>query len=199
MKFTTADSDQYDNDEEYNVYNTEEDDTDSESDIPEPGKKKNPSRKGMSKMALAILIIVLVSFFAYIMFVCPRIDECNKLVNDLQTSCNELDLLGIADCMNPTARNAIYIIAGAGIVLDDMLDQVVKLFDDDFSHIMEGSGMQLSDFFEKIKIKPIRYGFPGKSRIITCRVSFGGITQKVRMVIKKEYGEVYIDGIELIE
>lgn len=195
MKFKTGeDNSQYETDNYNNVMDVS------------PTATSGPiSEKGNSarlKVGLALLLVIIVVFCIYTMITCPRIGECKKLADNLQTACNELDLLGIADCMNPTIRNALYIAVPAGAALtntstDDFLRQVIDMVGGDILGMTENSGLQLSEVFQRVTIKPIRFGLPARQRAIVCRLSLGGITQDVRVYIMKKYGEVYINKIEL--
>jgi hypothetical protein len=52
--------------------------------------------------------------------------------------------------------------------------------------------LEVSDILKTISIEPVKYGFPGKTRVVKCKVSIAGITEYVNFTIKKENGDVYI-------
>lgn len=115
MRFKIGDEDQYGNGDDSGYIN-DSDDIGLETSSIGTRKKKRFSGIISGKHVLVVLLVALVVYFAYTMIAGPRIDECKKLVNNLQTSCNNLDLLGLADCMNPTVRNAMYIAVPAGAI-----------------------------------------------------------------------------------
>ena len=82
---------------------------------------------------------------------------------------------------------------------DYTLEELETLPFDDIAYMIlkeKGKKMKITDIFKTITIEPVKYGFPGKRRVVKCRCSILGIEQYVNFTIEKANGECYIADAE---
>lgn len=153
--------------------------------------------------AIIIVVFLISSFLYYSIFMCPRISECKELISELQTACNDLDMLKAADCLDPNARSILYLSAKNNVTIEELMNRISGLEDQrmaedvnqytDLYREIFGSSFQLSDLIETISITPISYGMPDNPRTVRCRIVTGGVSKYVDLWIWKENGDIYID------
>ena len=107
------------------------------------------------------------------------------------------DLDEMAECLEPSLCNKIKaaLLVTKMITKQDMNDLVGLIVESIGSGLIPDTGdttLEVSDILKTISIEPVKYGFPGKTRVVKCKVSIAGITEYVNFTIKKENGDVYI-------
>ena len=174
----------------------------------EDGAKKTSkgSKGGKAGMILAVVGIVLAiaaaAFLIVTAIIGPRRGECKELIGQFQTSCNKLDLNGIAECLDPRIGNKIK----AGLMVlqvatdtsqNELLEEVVELIGNDALNNTLGGETDLVSGFEALEIYPESYGIPWKSRDVRCSVSLVGFEEEMIFTITKRHGKVFIEQIDV--
>lgn len=172
-------------------------------DTEDSGEKPRPKKRLLQTLVntlvpiLVIIAIIGAVFFGYASITGPRKGECKEVLNNFERACNKLDLNEMADCLEPSLCNKI---KAAILVTEVITNQDVN---DLAGLIVEGIGagfipdtgdttLEVSDILKTISIEPVKYGFPGKTRVVKCRVSVAGITEYVNFTMKKADGDVFI-------
>ena len=169
------------------------------------GGNSRKRRKGnmLAKLAgvlVPILIIIAIGgavYFGYSFITGPRRGECKELLHEFEQASNKLDLDEMAECLEPSLCNKIKaaLLVTKMITKQDMNDLVGLIVESIGSGLIPDTGdttLEVSDILKTISIEPVKYGFPGKTRVVKCKVSIAGITEYVNFTIKKENGDVYI-------
>ena len=173
-------------------------------DQPVGKKKKKNNIAGNIASVLGVIVavaaVVVIGYLIFSVITGPSKKECYTVISNFEHSSNELDLSGMADGIEPSVRTkvkaAILVIeALTKTDTEDILKMVVNALGSGF--IPEGSSAQLTDVFKTITIEPVKYGFPGKKRIVKCRCSIMGIDQYMNFTIVKSNGECYIASVEI--
>ena len=165
-----------------------------------PVKKKKKFGSGILGILLAAVIVIAVICGAYLGFssiMGPGKRECREILNEFEYGCNNLDISAIAECLEPNLSNKIQ----AAVLVTKVITK--QDANELLSMVVEGLGVGLipdtgdttldvSDLLKSISIEPVRFGFPGKTRVVKCKVSFAGISQYVDFTIRKAHGEAYI-------
>ncbi len=173
-------------------------------DFDDSTNKKRKKRKNPGRAVLGILIPILIGiviigaiYFAYSSVTGPRRSECTELLNDFEKACNKLDMNDMAECLEPSLCNKIKAAILVTTVItkqdiNDLLGLAIEAIGSGFIPDTGDTTLEISDILKTISIDPVRYGFPGRTRVVKCKVSIAGITEYVNFTIKKENGDVYI-------
>lgn len=150
---------------------------------------------GLSNILIcAITLIAIFLIYTVVMgFSGPRKSECKELIMEIQESANELDVMGLVNCMSPDIRNSVtpYVI-GAEIITGGKLQSVLRTIARGLGMLPEGNE-DYEALFEGLQIKPVGYGFPYFTRKVRCKVTVMGIERNMVLTIKKMDGEAYLD------
>ena len=180
-----------------------DDDNDDEPLMRSAKRKKRRSHMDTGRAIQNLLIIaavlcgVVVVYCALMSFIGPGKRQCKKLIDDVQTSCNELDLKELVYCLNPDIRStALPMIVVGETLTGGNLRSILRT-------IVRGLGIDLGDddyetSFKTIRITPLNYGIPFVTRKVRCRVNIIGIDHYVVLTIKKQDGEAYLDNVKIV-
>lgn len=175
-------------------------DSDEEDYQPKKKKKNVAGTIGSVIGVIAVIAVVLaVGYLVFALITGPSKKQCKTLLADFQYSCNELDLSGIADNLEPGLSTKVKAaILAVDLLTDQDTDELLKMIINTMgSGIMpEDSTAEITDIFKTITIEPVKFGFPGKRRVVKCRCSFMGIDQYMNFTIGKANGKCYISHVE---
>lgn len=164
-----------------------------------PARTKAKTRRNRAHLIPAIvLILVLITGGGtiYISFKSPSREESRKVIEQFQVACNELKITEIVRCMEPSLRDSL-VVQGAAILGDEILEEVLDTLGSGIGLISGEEDMDLTEVFETLKLEPKKYGWPRRTRCVKCKASFVGITKSVKIYVRKEDGEVYIEKVEV--
>ena len=181
------------------------DDTYSDLDSPDeyvPVKQKKNPVAMIGKVLGTVAVMAAIIIGVYLLFSVitgPSRKQCKTLMADFQYACNEVDLSRIADCLEPSLATKIKaaIVIGdlTGQDIDDLLKMAVNTLGSGF--MPKDSTAEITDVFKTITIEPVKYGLPGKKRVVRCRCSIMGVEQYLNFTVKKVHGSCYIDKVEI--
>ena len=153
--------------------------------------------KGLGIVAAA-LCLLLVGYLIVSSVIGPTRWQCKGLISDFESSCKTLDIRGMADCIDPVY--GVPIKAAVGVVellSDEDLDALLgKVFTTIGLADLISTETGLQNEITTLEIRPERYGFPGRKRVVRCSVSIMGVSKKAWVTIKKKDGEPYIAKVE---
>lgn len=196
----------YDDDGEYiePVSDYGDDDIDDLSGPVQPARPvKKKSGAPVVLIAIALVLVVVIAAGSIIgAIVGPTRGECKELLEDFEEGCREMDLYKLVNCIDPRFRTAANFALLAGDTLTgDSLDTVLQTLDNamggTLSEAADGTSQTLENTIKSIRIKPIRYGLPGKDRVVQCKVTVGVFEQYVKVTIRKKHREAYIANVRL--
>ena len=164
-------------------------------------KKSNIAGKIASVLGVIAVVaaVVVIGYLAFSLITGPSKKQCNTVISNFEQASNELDLSGMAESIEPSVRTKV---KAAVLVIEALTktdtEDILKMFVNALGSgfIPEGSSAELTDVFKTITIEPVKYGFPGKTRVVKCRCSILGIDQYVNFTIAKANGECYIASAE---
>lgn len=157
---------------------------------------KTKRKKIRAPATVLVLFLVMLLGRAVLMRDCPGILASRRIIKEFQTACNNLDVSGIVDCIQPSMTTNLLKL-GAAAAGDEALNTVLEVLGAG-SGLTDGvEGSTLTEIFGSLELKPENYGWPKKKRCIKCKTSIGGITQYVNIYVIKYEGDVYISGMEL--
>ncbi len=166
-------------------------------------QKKRKSSGGGSKVLIGILVAVLVVVGVYVgvsSILGPRRGECTEVIGTVQSGLNNLDPQQVVSVLKPSVRTVLGGALTLGQIATDtdsseLLTEAVNALG---GGLMPDDSIDTAEYFKGIEIKPIRYGLPGLTRRVRCRVMYNGTTYSyINITIKKHYGESYIDSVSL--
>lgn len=170
-------------------------------------KKSSTGRSGAKKSRRSILPVILAVIVCLIVagavagFVrSPSRGQCRDIVEDFQTACNNMNVNGILDCLNPKIANplkAVVLIGGAVTSTDtnEVLGNILGELGGGVDTITQGSGLDITEAFRTMELKVTGCGFPAKTRKVRCRATFGIFTQYLDIYVTKRNGEPYISKV----
>lgn len=170
---------------------------DMEEDNPLPPRKGNSFLPILGFVATAVIIVV-VGYLVFSLVTGPSKKQCRTMIKGFESACNDVDLSGMADYLEPSLSAKVK----AGIAVADLFidtDKILKMIGDGIGigSLLTNSSADTTDVFKAIVIEPVKYGFPGKSRVVKCRISFLGIEQYVDVTIRKADGRCYIANCDI--
>lgn len=163
-----------------------------------PNTKHGNGVLKVAGIVAAVLCLLLVGYLIVASILGPTRWQCKRLISDFESSCNTLDIGGMADCIDPQYGKPIKAAWELSKLLTD--DEVEVLLDkicrglNITDLLVEDNGLQ--DELKTIEIKPERYGLPGRKRVVRCNVSVLGVSKKVYVTIRKKDGDPFIEKIE---
>ena len=166
------------------------------------GGKKNSGGIGKILIPIAVvLVIVIVAGSIISSMIGPTRGDCKEVLETFEDGCNELDFLKLADVVDPTYRNAIkaILITVSGVLPDDVVEKVAEIIDNATGGFLgqAANGSGLANVMRSVKIEPMRFGMPGKSRVVKCKVTAGVFDAYINVTIKKKNKECYIAKVEI--
>ncbi len=168
------------------------------------GRGGSRNHGGFGKVLIpivAVLVVVILAGSIYGALVGATRGQCKQVLETFEDGCNELDFMKIADVIDPSYRNAIKAIAmvASGALSSDAVEQLAQLIDKATGGFLSqaANGEGLSNVLRSVKIEPMRFGLPGKSRVVKCKVSAGVFSAYINVTIKKKHREAYIAKIEI--
>lgn len=169
------------------------------------GRKKggNDSKKVLFVIVALLLIGFVGSIVAEFVY-SPSRGKCKEMISDFQEACNKQDVNGILNCLKPSVSNPLKVAFGIGSVVtsqssDEMFESILDALGGGLGGITEKTGLSIRSLFETIEIKPVRFGFPGKTRKVRCRAFIGGLERQIYIYVTKQYGESYISKVAFAE
>ena len=162
-----------------------------------PHNYGNGILKGLGIVA-AVLCLILVGYLIISSVMGPTRWQCKGLLSDFESSCKTLDIRGMADCIDPVYGVPIKAAVGVVELLsdEDMNALLGKVFTTIGLADLVSTETGLQNVITTFEIKPERYGFPGRKRVVRCSVSIMGVSKKAWVTIKKRDGEPYIAKVE---
>lgn len=132
--------------------------------------------------------------------------ECMELLQDFEKACNELDIQGILNCIDPKVSDPIKTVVAIGGIVTDNVDQYVK-------EIMSGIEKELTDtvgsngnegdVLASIELEPEKYSLKKKEGVVRCAATFEvngmDITKTLNISVVKKNEEWYVSGISIVE
>ena len=149
-----------------------------------------------------IAVFVLVGVILGFIF-SPTRGQCRRTIQNFQSACNTLNVQDLLNCMDPDNMVIQGLkIANIGVTTltnqdtSDLLTQLLSFGTGGSSQITTETGMDLTTIFKMMVITPRRFGFPGRTRKVQCRVSISGIQTFMNIYLVKRDGEAYISRFE---
>lgn len=128
--------------------------------------------------------------------------DCEELISNLETACNQLDITGILDCVTPSKvapAKAMVKLAGTGT--DKLVSIITELTGVSLSDVTEG--IEPKEALASVKFNPTAYDLEEEKGTITCTASFeaAGKTVENTVIFKvvKVDGGWYIDSVSFGE
>lgn len=132
--------------------------------------------------------------------------ECKELIQDFEEACNELDVQGILNCIDPKVSDPIKTVVAIGGIVTDNVDQYLE-------DIMSGIGKELTDavgsngttedVLASIQLEPKKYSLKQKEGTVRCVAIFEvngmDITKTLNISVVKKNDEWYVSGISIVE
>ena len=154
-------------------------------------------------VVLAVIIVVGLLYAGVSSVIGPTVGQSKEVISDLQGGINDLDPTQFVNVIEPRTRHVIRMIFPA--VQGTTGVDLSTVFADAMNTLCSGmlpsdTNEPVTDLLRRIRIVPVNYGFPGKTRSVKCKIQFDGITyQYIRITIQKYEGESYINSITLID
>ena len=170
-------------------------------------KKNNGGGKGIGGIigiAAMVIVAVLIVGMIFKTIGGPSKKECDEIVTTFEDGCREQNFMKLADVVNPKYRNGIKAILMVSTTLTDVEnEQVMEMIDEAtggmLGNLSGSAGEGLSSVMKSMSIEPVKYGMPGKTRTVKCKVSVGIFEKYVNLTVKKANKQVYIAGAELAD
>lgn len=169
--------------------------------------KEKKSKTGIGKKILLVLIVIIVGINVRSILKSPGRAECREIITEFQTACNDLDVKGIVNCLNPSIANPLRVALFAGEVVtsrnsSEMLEEILDAVGG-AGFFGLGSDLDLQSAFQSLKLTPEKYGLPKSVREIKCKADFEveGLEFQyyVTIAIGRSHGEVYISELKFEE
>lgn len=167
-------------------------------------KKKKGGNKGGNPLgkilgAVVVIAVICAVFFAVTSVIGPRKGECKEVIETAQSGFNNLDPQQVTSVLNPSIRTKIdAILLLTQVVTDESASEILTTAVNYLGSGLVPGDLEASEFFKQVELEPYKFGLPGSSRKVTCRVKINGTTyQNVIITIKKSHGEAYIDKVRL--
>lgn len=108
----------------------------------------------MKRVSRNIVLTVLIFVMLFSVVGCANLknsSDIKKLMNNFESSCNELDINGILDCINPSIADKIKLAVGiVGTFTDTPTDELIDVIS---GALTSDSSIIGTEFFESIKIE----------------------------------------------
>ena len=152
---------------------------------------------------LAVVVVILLSYVGVSSVIGPRVGQSKEVISELQSGINDLDPTRFVNVLEPKNRLIVQMIFAAIQGSTDV--DLSNAFADALNTLCSGvlpsdTGKPVTDILKKVKIVPVNYGLPGKTRNVKCKIQFDGVTyQYIRITLEKYEGETYIKSITPID
>ena len=156
-------------------------------------RKKSSGNGGAIGLILAVILIVIAVGGIYTVIKSPSKSQCDEIITEFQESCNNMNISGVIGCLKPSLINT-GLQLGTSVVGKDDIMSIFSSFGG-LDEMGEGTGLDVEELFQMMKLEPKRYGFPSKERKVVCKVSFGAFSQYVNLYVGKMYGDPYISKL----
>lgn len=149
-------------------------------------------RKKIISFMLAVAMLISLSACSY---GSVEKNECEDLIDNLETACNNADISGILDCINPDKSAALKAVVNA---ISDGSDKVINTVFD-FLGISVTSEDSSDETIDTIFVEPTEYDLEDESGTIACTLSVKAedttIEKQVVFKVVKKNESWYIDGV----
>lgn len=134
--------------------------------------------------------------------------QCKEVIESFETSCNELDVKGVLNCINPKVSDPIKaVLALTNVISDQKLDgylvEIIGSIAGELSESIAAEDVSTSELLAGIQITPKKYKMKSKKGTVYCTATFKinemEITKYIGIDMIKSNGEWYISGMALAE
>ena len=134
----------------------------------------------MKKTVIRIFSVILVLALLFSLTSCGEKGKIKGTINNFQKACNELNVEGVVNCLEPTVASILK--AGAGLLGGLLGDSDEEVFNKLSSLLGEHSGMIGIESFKTLKIKTneITVGEDGSSANARVTLDFIGISGEAK-------------------
>ena len=158
-----------------------------------------------STVILLMCLMVLISLTG-----CGRKNkaECAQLISSFEESCNELNVNGILNCINPKISDPLkgVMAIGENLLGADAAEGVSKVLESigaGIGSIFTEDGVQMSEMLANIQLEPTKYHLKKKEGCGICKATatVNGIDfiKNLKISVIKNNDEWYISGIALAD
>lgn len=161
-------------------------------------------KKRNDKLLLAVLCVI-----AFALIGCGSLkkSKCTEVIENFEASCNQLDISGILNCIDPKISDPLKGIATIGDMFSsqdsstyflDIIDRIGS----GLTNSIAGSDTSASELFSGIQIEPDKYKLKSREGTIICITTFQvngmEIKKNIAFQMVKKNDSWYIAGLELI-
>lgn len=157
-------------------------------------RKTSSGNGGALGLILAVVLIIIVIGGVFTMVKSPSKKQCEKIIAEFQDSCNDMNISGMIGCLKPSLINT-GLQLGTSFVGKDDIKGVFSAFGG-LDEMGVGTGLDVEELFQMMKLETKKYGFPSKERKVICKVSFGAFSQYVNIYVGKMHGDPYISKLK---
>ncbi len=147
-------------------------------------------------ISTCIVIAIMLTFTG-----CNERKKCITVLDDFEKGCNELNIDGILDSINPKVGNTIKIGMGIASLSDDFDETEILEAVEKF--ILEEESGDIKGFFESIKFTQKKAKVKDDDAVIYTVVEFkvfeASIEQNAEVSLIEKTNKWYINGIKFIE
>ena len=166
-----------------------------------PSRKKK--RKGFDPSGLiTVLVAVVVIGLLYVgvsSIIGPGRGKSREVITELQSSVNDLDSTRFIKVLDPETKRSIQVIFATlqSTEESDLADAFAKALNTIcIDMVPTDTDKEVTALMKNMEIVPLKYGLPGKTRKIKCKVQYDDtIFEYIKITLQKYDGETCIKSI----
>ena len=165
-------------------------------------KKKKSGVGGLFAVVTVIILVLALSYVGAASFIGPGKGDCEEVIAKFQSSINNVDIMEFIDVVAPGIKSMLppRLIMPVGED-PDLSSEFYEMLNSIATGLLpaDPNGSE-KEILEKLEIKPVSYGLPGKIRKVKCEVRYwNGTYRLIRFTIQKHEGKCIIKSLTFID